>query len=179
MDNARAAPAAGLPGQLTSFIGRERELAEVKRLLTEKRLLTIVGTGGCGKTRLAFQVAGEILEAYPDGVGVVELSALTDPALVPQIIAFNLEVREEPQRPLLTTLVETLRGHQLLVVLDNCEHLIEACARVSDLLLRHCPGIQILATSREPLGIGGEVVWRVPSLAVPQPAPLPPFESFL
>jgi predicted ATPase/FAD/FMN-containing dehydrogenase/DNA-binding NarL/FixJ family response regulator len=169
----------GLQGQATSFIGREREIAEVKRLLTQTRLLTLSGAGGCGKTRLALCVAAELLGDYADGVGVVELGALTDPALVPQVVAANLEVREQLHQPVLTTLAQELRGQRLLVVLDNCEHLIEPCARLSSVLLRHCPNLQILTTSREPLGLAGEVVWRVPSLFVPRPDALPPFESLL
>jgi predicted ATPase len=169
----------GLHGQATSFVGREREIAEVKRLLSQTRLLTLSGAGGCGKTRLALYVAAELLSEYADGVGVVELGALTDPALVPQVVAANLEVREQLHQPVLSTLAQELRGQRLLVVLDNCEHLIEACARLSSVLLRHCPNLQILATSREPLGLAGEVVWRVPSLGVPPPDALPPFESLL
>jgi len=169
----------GLRGQATSFVGREREIAEVKRLLTQTRLLTLSGAGGCGKTRLALYVAAELLGEYSDGVGVVELGALTDPALVPQVVAANLEVHEQLHQPVLTTLAQELHGQQLLVVLDNCEHLIKACARLSSVLLRHCPNLQILATSREPLGLAGEVVWRVPSLVVPRPDALPPFESLL
>jgi non-specific serine/threonine protein kinase len=170
-----AVAATGLPGSVTTFIGRVREIAEVKRLLTQARLVTLTGTGGCGKTRLALQLAGELLEEYPDGVAVVELGAMADPSLIPQVVASNLEVREQAREPILTTLVENLKEQRLLVVLDNCEHLIEACARVAATLLRNCPALQILATSREPLGIGGEVVWRVPSLAVPRPNALPPF----
>jgi predicted ATPase/class 3 adenylate cyclase len=156
-----------LPRQLTGFVGRERELAEVKRLLASSPLVTLTGTGGCGKTRLALQVGADLLDGYPDGVWLVELAPLTDPALVPQAVASALGVRELPDRPLLATLVDHLRGRELLLVLDNCEHLLDAGARLADTLLRGCPNVRILATSREGLGIAGEVSWRVPSLTVP------------
>jgi predicted ATPase len=160
-----------LPIPLTSFIGRERELVEVKsRLeagLPEARLLTLTGTGGCGKTRLALQVARDLVESYPDGVWLVELAPLSDPALVAQTVASTLDVHAEASRPILTALVDALRSRRLLLILDNCEHLIDPCARLADALLRSCPDVQILATSRESLGIDGEVSWRIPSLEIP------------
>src|SRR5205807_1479982 len=113
-----------LPAQLTSFIGREQAMAEVKRLLTAARLLTLTGAGGCGKTRLALQVAADLLEEYAVGVWLVELAALADPALVPQTVAAALGVREEPGRPLIATLLDYLKPKVLLLVLDNCEHLL-------------------------------------------------------
>src|SRR5438105_6882350 len=140
----------GLQGQLTSFVGRSREIAEIRRLLTRTRLLTLTGAGGCGKTRLALYVATELLGEYSHGVGVVELAGLNDPDLVPEVVASNLDVREQLHQPVLTTLTRELREQRLLLVLDNCEHLIEACAQLSSVLLRHCPNLQILATSREP-----------------------------
>ena len=164
-----------LPLQLTSFVGRERELAEVAALLAAHRLVTLTGAGGTGKTRLALQAAADALEAYPDGVWLAELAALADPALVPQAVAAAIGVREEPGRPLLATLTDALRPKRLLLVLDNCEHLVEACARLADGLLRACPTLTVLATSREALGLAGETVWRVPSLAAPTvPAGQPP-----
>jgi AAA domain len=167
-----------LPVQLTSFVGREADVVRVAALLRATRLLTLTGPGGCGKTRLGFQVAADRLEDYPDGVWVAELAAVADPALVAQAAAAALGVRDEPGHPILETLLSALRGRRLLLVLDNCEHLLEACARFADAVLRGCPRVQVLATSREALGLAGESSWRVPSLPVPAPAPtpLPPLE---
>ncbi len=163
-----------LPIQLTNFIGREREIVEVKRLLDTARLLTLTGAGGCGKTRLALQVAAEGAEEYPDGVWLVDLAALTDAALVPQTVATALGLREEPPRTLAEILSDYLRFKDVLLVLDNCEHLVAACAQFVETLLRVCRNLRVLATSREVLGIPGEVTWRVPSLTVPDPGHLPP-----
>jgi predicted ATPase/class 3 adenylate cyclase len=162
-----------LPIQLTRFIGRGEEMAEVRHLLSTRRLVTLTGTGGCGKTRLALQVAAELVEDYKDGVWLVELAALGDPALVPQAVASVLGVGEEPGRLLPATLADALRPKRLLLLLDNCEHLVEACARLAEGLLKTCPQLRILATSREALGIAGEAAWRVPSLSVPEPRPVP------
>lgn len=157
-----------VPIQLTSFIGREREAAEVTTLLRDARLLTLTGTGGCGKTRLACEVATRLLGEYPDGVWVAELAAVADPALLPQTAAFALGVGEEPGRWIDETLLDALRDKHLLLVLDNCEHVVEAAARLADSVLRRCPEVQILATSREPLGVAGEQRWRTPSLSLPR-----------
>jgi predicted ATPase/class 3 adenylate cyclase len=165
-----------LPAQLTSFIGREQAMAEVKQLLATTRLLTLTGSGGCGKTRLALQVAADLLEEYPDGVWLIELAPLADPALVPQNLASALGLREEPGRPLTATLMDYLRTKSPLVVLDNCEHLLPACAQLADSVLRTCPQLRILASSREGLGIVGEQTYRVPSLSLPSAKPLPPLE---
>jgi non-specific serine/threonine protein kinase len=162
-----------LPVQLTSFVGRERALIDLHDRLRSTHLLTLTGTGGCGKTRLALQVASHSVDDYVDGVWLVELAGGVDPALVDQSVATVAAVREIAGQPLLTTVVAALRSSQLLLVLDNCEHLIEACARLADAILRACPNIRILATSREPLGIAGEVGWRVPSLTI-APAEQPP-----
>ncbi len=167
-----------LPIQLTSFIGREREIAEVKGLLSTARLLTLSGAGGSGKTRLAIQVAAEFLEAFKDGVWMVELAGLPDPALVPHTVASVLRVRERSGRPLLTTLGDFLQPKQVLLVLDNCEHLVAACGQLAEALLRVCPNLRILATSREALSIPGEAIWRVPSLALPDPRGLQSPEAF-
>lgn len=158
-----------LPRQMTSFIGRQREMEEVKRLLKTTPLLTLLGIGGVGKTRLSVQVGADLLDHYKDGVWLVELAALTEPDLVTQAIASTLNAREEASRPLLQTLTESLRDKQLLLLLDNCEHLINACARVADTLLKSCPHLTILATSRGRLGISGEHAWRIPSLLAPAP----------
>jgi predicted ATPase/class 3 adenylate cyclase len=165
-----------LPAQLTSFIGREAAIAEVKQFLATTRLLTLTGSGGCGKTRLALQVAADLLEVYADGVWLVELAALGDPALVPQAVATALGVREQPGRPLTATLTDYLRPKSLLLILDNCEHLLAACAQLADALLRSCPRLRMLASSREALGIGGEQTYRVPSLSLPDARHLPPLE---
>ncbi len=162
-----------LPAQVTSFIGREQEMEEIKRLLAQTRLLTLVGAGGSGKTRLALQVAADLLDEYADGVWMVELGGLTDPALVPQVVASALSVREEPHQPLLSTLGAYIRAKQLLLLFDNCEHLVAACAQLAGVLLHACPSLKILTTSREVLGIGGENTWRVPSLSLPNFEELP------
>ena len=162
-----------LPTHLTSFIGREQEIAEVKRQLGLSRRVTRTGTGGCGKTRPALEVAADLLAAFPGRIWPVELASVTDPTLVPQAVASVLGVREELGRPLLATLSDSLRPQRLLLVLDNCEHLVAACATLADSLLRACPDLRILATSREALGIAGETVWRVPSLTLPDLRPPP------
>ena len=166
-----------LPVQLTSFIGREREIEEVKKLLSSSRLVTLTGSGGCGKTRLSLQAAAELIEEYPEGLWLVELASLTDPGLVPQTLASVLGMREVPGRPLLETLSDYLKARNLLLVLDNCEHLVEACAELASSLLGACPNLKILATSREGLGVAGETTWNVPSLSMPEPQRLPPMES--
>src|SRR5262249_45935733 len=160
-----------------SFVGRETEMAEVKRLLSTTALLTLTGSGGCGKTRLALQVAADVLEQYLDGVWQVELAPLAGPTLVPQTVAAALRVREEPGRPLTATLGDYLRAKALLLVLDNCEHLLAACAQLAESLLRACPKLRVLASSREGLGIAGEQTYRVPSLSLPDPHHLPPPEG--
>jgi predicted ATPase/class 3 adenylate cyclase len=162
-----------LPVQLTSFVGRERALAEVGCLLAAERLVTLTGAGGVGKTRLALRVAADGLDRFPDGVWLVDLAPLADEALVPQAVAAAVGVREDPGRPLVATLADALRPKRLLLVLDNCEHLLEACARLAEGLLRACPDLRVLATSREALGLAGEAPYRVPSLALPAaPGPL-------
>jgi predicted ATPase/class 3 adenylate cyclase len=157
-----------LPRQSTRFIGRERESAEVIHLLSTASLLTLTGSGGCGKTRLALQVAAEMVEEYADGVWFVELAALADPALVPQAVATPLRVREEPGRSLTDTLRDYLKPRSALLLLDNCEHLLGACAQLAETLMRGCPNLRILASSREGLGIAGEQTYSVPSLALPE-----------
>jgi len=171
-----------LPLQLSSFIGRVDQIERVKSaLLAGSRLCTLTGTGGCGKTRLALQVAAELAERFDDGVWLVDLSSIPDPALVPEAVAAVLDVREAgtgtyaarrtEQRPAGSRLASHLRRRHVLVVLDNCEHVVAACAALAEELLRSCPGLTVLSTSREPLGVDGEDVQRVPPLAVPPPGP--------
>ncbi len=166
-----------LPVQLTSFIGREREIAEVTRLLASTHLLTLTGVGGCGKTRLSHQVAAEVIEEYTHGVWLVDLASLVAPELVPQSVASVLSVREEQHRSLADTLVDHLRPRRLLLVLDNCEHLLAACGRLAGLLLQRCPELRILATSREGLGVPGEVLYPVRSMSVPDLEALPTVDA--
>ena len=166
-----------LPTQLTTFIGRETEVAEVKRLLSESRLTTLTGSGGCGKTRLSIQVASEMQTRYPNGVWLVELAPVADPALVPLTVVAVLGLMDDGRRPALEILTDFIHTKTLLLVLDNCEHVIDACAQLSEALLRACPKLGILASSREALGIAGETSYRVPSLAVPEPGQLPPLET--
>ncbi len=156
-----------LPQQVTSFIGREHEMAEIKRLLTSSRLLTLTGSGGTGKTRISLQVGADLLDAYKDGVWLSELAPLTDPALVVQTVASDLGVREEPGRPLIQTLAENLRNKHLLLILDNCEHVLPTVDELADTLIRQGTRLQILASSREPLNIRGEQIYRIPSLSLP------------
>ncbi len=154
---------------LTTFVGRKRERAEIRRLLSGARLVTLHGAGGTGKTRLALQVATEVLGEYPDGVWLVELEALMDPALVVQSIATVVGVREEPGKPLLGSLIGSLASKRMLLLLDNAEHLVAAVAAAAKALLGACPDLRLLATSREALGVPGEVVWRTPTLGAPDP----------
>jgi predicted ATPase/DNA-binding CsgD family transcriptional regulator len=156
-----------LPAQISNFIGRDAELDEVRRLVAGSRLVTLTGTGGAGKTRLALQVAVELLDNAGDGVWFVDLAPLSDPDLAAETVADVLSVHREPGRPALDTLVEAVGERSLLVLLDSCEHLIGACAKLADGLLRGCPNLAVLATSREPLGIDGERVYRVPSMSTP------------
>jgi predicted ATPase/DNA-binding SARP family transcriptional activator len=157
-----------LPVALTSFVGRQRELAQVKKALTQTRLLTLTGPGGCGKTRLALETAAQILQEFPDGVWLVETATVTDPALVPQVVSSALRLREKPGAPLTTHLAEFLRSKTLLLILDNCEHLVKACAHLAETLLQSAPHLRILATSREGLALSAETLWPVPPLSVPE-----------
>jgi len=159
-----------LPYQLTSFVGREHEIAQIEELVTANRIVTLTGAGGAGKTRLTIEVASRLIDAFDDGVWLVELAALSDPRLVPQAVAQALEVKEQPARPVIETLSDYLGSKKLLLVLDNAEHLLEACVNLVDEILRRSPDIAVLVTSREHLGMTGELTYRVPSLRVPRAA---------
>ncbi len=157
-----------LPRQLTSFVGREREIAAIGELLGRTQLLTLTGSGGCGKTRLSLRVAADSLGRFPDGAWFVEFAPLAEPSLVPQAVAAVLGLKEVgPGTPISRVLVEHLESKRLLLVLDSCEHLLVACAKLADAIVRRCPEVVIVATSRERFGIDGEQTYRVPSLALP------------
>jgi predicted ATPase/DNA-binding XRE family transcriptional regulator len=156
-----------LPSSLTSFIGREDDQSDVIRLISKFRLVTLTGPGGVGKTRLAVRVGEEVLGNYADGVWFVEFAPVLDLLLVPRVMAIAIGLHEEPQRPVIDMLSEFLREKNILIILDNCEHLLDACAQLADTLLKRCPGLKILATSREAFGILGEAIYPVPSLALP------------
>jgi predicted ATPase/DNA-binding CsgD family transcriptional regulator len=158
--------ASRLPAELTSFVGRRRELAEARRLLSAGRLLTVTGVGGVGKTRLALRLADQVRRAFPDGVCLVELAAVNDPALLPQTVSRQLGLRDASTEPT-ARFAEYLEDKRLLLVLDNCEHLVEACAMLAGKLLAAAPGLRVLATSRHVLGVEGEQILSIPPLPVP------------
>jgi predicted ATPase/class 3 adenylate cyclase/DNA-binding CsgD family transcriptional regulator len=166
-----------LPSQLTSFVGRQRELGELRDALPSTRLLTLTGAGGTGKTRLALQLAAECVDGFPDGVWWVELASQTDPELVGDAIAKALGVHALPGATALQSVCAHLEQRSALVVLDNCEHLLETCAHVAAALLETGPEVTVLATSRAPLGLGGETDWRVPALTLPTDRPGQPIEA--
>lgn len=170
-------PKFNLPIQVTSFVGRERDIASVKRLLDAARLVTLTGAGGAGKTRLALRVATEEIKDFDDGIWFVELAPLSNPALLTQTVANTLHVRQQPERSLLDTLLDFLGPQNILLLLDSCEHLIEASARFAEAILHSCPAVKILATSREPLNIPGDTPYRVPSLSLPDPHAAPSIDS--
>jgi predicted ATPase/class 3 adenylate cyclase len=163
---AKGVAAHNLPSQFTSFVGRGPQLTEVRRLLAESRLVTLTGAGGAGKTRLAVQVADQLAHQYADGVWFVDLAPITGPDLVSITAARALGLPDQPGRSTVDTLLRFVRDRQMLVVLDNCEHLLDACAELVVALLGAAPGLTMLATSREPVGVAGEATWRVPSLSV-------------
>lgn len=156
-----------LPQQVTSFVGRERELAEVETMLGKNRLLTLLGLGGIGKTRLSLHVAADVMEDYPDGVWLVELAPLADPRLVPQAVATVLGIKEQVGHPVLEALEKYFKDARVLLILDNCEHLVDACATLAKQLLQSSRYLKLLVTSREHLNVMGELTYPVPSLAVP------------
>jgi predicted ATPase len=164
-----------LSSNLPPLIGREVELDQLGPLLSDgqARLLTLTGAGGCGKTRLALELAQQAVENFADGVWFIDLATLGEPALVPYAVTAELGLREEPGLPLVETLLGTLRSRSVLLVIDNCEHLVEACAALCETLLRGCPALRILATSRERLGVTNEVLRQIAPLAVPNADHLP------
>ena len=172
MDEIRA----HLPEEPNTFIGRERELVELRQLLQRTRALTLCGPGGIGKTRLALRLLATAAAEFPDGVWFVELADLRQPELVVSRIAAVIGITEEAGRPLLETLGDALRPRRMLLALDNCEHLLDACAQVGRHMLASAPGLRLLNTSREPLSVAAETIWRVPPLSVPGggPGPRPP-----
>jgi hypothetical protein len=163
------APASNLPAAVTTFVGRRQEIGEGKRLLSVSRLVTLTCVGGVGKTRLALRIAADSRRAFPDGVYLVELAELKDPALLAHTVAERLGLRDQSARWAVTTLSEHLADKHLLLVLDNCEHLVDACPELTDTLLRSCPLLRVLATSRQLQGIFGEATLTVPPLSVPEP----------
>lgn len=175
----RQRPTGNLPLELTSFVGREREMEEVKRLLKSNRLLTLTGPGSCGKTRLALRAAEDLTEGFEDGAWWVGLSSLADPELIPQAVALALGVRELAGRDMIETLSRHLEARTILLVLDNCEHLVETSAELAGRLLGACPELRVLATSRETLGVGGEAVFGVPPLSMPDRGSLPSAEELV
>jgi non-specific serine/threonine protein kinase len=160
-------PNSNLPAQLTTFVGREKEQADIIKRINKHRLVTLTGSGGVGKTRLSLKVGKRVLEDFADGVWLVEFASILDSLLVPRTTAIALGLRDEPQRPIIDTLCDYLREKKVLIVLDNCEHLLDACAILIDTLLKNCAQLNILTTSREALGILGEAIYRVPSLKLP------------
>jgi predicted ATPase/DNA-binding CsgD family transcriptional regulator len=168
MDRARQPRTSGLPAELTSFVGRRSELREVKRLLTTTRLLTLTGSGGAGKTRLALRAAAEMARGFPDGAWLVSLAPVQDPILVPQAVFGALRVHDLSAGLSLSSLTEYLAGKRLLLVLDNCEHLLDGCATLATALLRSCPDLHVLATSRQALGVAAEVRMAVPPMSLPE-----------
>jgi transcriptional regulator with XRE-family HTH domain len=160
-----------LPIPISSFVGRENELTELRTKMKTVRLLTLIGVGGVGKSRLALELAAALQPEFVDGVTLVELASMNEPKLLTHVVADALGVREQPGQSMRDVLIESLRSRELLVVLDNCEHLVEACAQLATRVLRLCPSVRILATSREPLAMVGEVTWKVVGLSVPDIAP--------
>lgn len=156
-----------VPVGVAAFIGRERERAEVSDVLADQRVVTLTGSGGCGKTRLAMVVAADVALRFPYGACWVDLQGVSDPTMIPAAVGAAVGVHERPEQALVDTLVEQLRTRHMLVVLDNCEHLVVACAALVTELSRGCPRLHVLATSREPLAIGGEVTFEVDPLPVP------------
>lgn len=160
-------PITNLPASLTTFVGREKEQAEIINLITRHRLVTLAGVGGIGKTRVALEVGQKLVNDYAEGVWFIAFDSLSDPALVPQTVAAVFDVREGPDRSVLEILTNVLRRKTVLLILDNCEHLLDACSQLIQTLLTNCPSLKVLTTSREVLNMEGEAKYYLPSLAVP------------
>src|SRR5689334_9954538 len=165
---AKRTPQHNIPLQLSSLIGREKEQKAIARMLNTHRTVTLIGTGGIGKTRLSLKVGEQLLHEFTDGVWFVELASLNDPALVPQAVSTAFDLVERSQKNLTEKLIDFLKSKTTLLILDNCEHLIDACAGLAETLLKNCPNLKVLATSREALGLAGEALYRVPSLSMPK-----------
>jgi hypothetical protein len=166
-----------LPVQLTTFVGREREIKEIKQQLNEHRLITLTGSGGTGKTRVCLQVAADLIDHFDHGVWFVELAPLTHPEWIPQTIVSVIGIRDQPGKTSIESLKEYLHKKKLLILLDNCEHLVEASAKVAHELLTAAPDLKILASSREALGVTGELLYPIPSLSLPDIKQLPAIED--
>jgi predicted ATPase len=166
-----------LPAQLSSFVGRRKEIRELEAALASTRLLTLTGAGGCGKSRLALRVAADALDRFPDGIWWIELATLGDPDQLGEAIAGPIGIRPLPGVTTTEALLEKIADRRSLIVLDSCEHLLQPCAELAEMLLRSCPELTVMPTSREPLGLPGETSWRVPSLSVPPEDGLEPIDA--
>jgi class 3 adenylate cyclase len=155
-----------LPAQLTSFVGRAGQIDEIRRLLLDNRLVTLTGAGGAGKTRLAVELADQLINEFKDGVWYVDLAPVADPVVVPVTVARTLALPDQPGRSPMETVLRFISDRKMLLVLDNCEHLLDACGDAIMSLLNGCPQLTVLTTSREPISVAGEVTWRVPSLSL-------------
>src|SRR5579859_3642604 len=162
-----------LPEDLSSLIGRERDLVEVSGLVDSHRVVTLVGVGGVGKTRLSLACARAAVQHFPDGIWLVELGSITEAGLVTVVVATSVGIAIRPRQPVTETLIAAVGTGRVLLVLDNCEHLVQACAELVERLVRACPRLHLLVTSREPLGLPGEIAWQVAPLATPVDALMP------
>jgi len=164
-------PITNLPAPLTTFIGRAKEQSEVIKLIAKYRLITLTGSGGVGKTRFAIKVGEQLVGDYPDGVWLLELASLNDHTLLPQVAATLFGLRMQPGISYTDLLINHLRTKSALLILDNCEHLLDACAPFAETLLKNCADLKVLITSREPLEVAGEALYHIPSLRQPDVLP--------